>query len=121
LNQDVIHKNWFQRHWEWLVPTIVFCGVLPYYSMLYTNPSALHKVRAHKEASEFLGGPIETLFLVEGEVCYHTDENSVRMTIPIKGKTVKARMDIKAHNVNEESMHNVIAMRTKNLKNKLQL
>ena len=100
-------------------------GALKDYGTLYTNPSlyenALTKVREYKEASDFLGEPIGTLFLVEGEVRYFNDGNSVNMTIPIKGSITKGRMDVQANKVNNVWVYELIRVRTKNPKNSVDI
>ncbi len=128
MNESTHQKNWFQHHWKWLVPAIILLSLIPVlqsslggalkdYGTLYTNPSiyenALDIVRGHEEASNFLGTPIETLFLVEGEVQYFNDGNSVKMTIPIKGRKVKGRMDVEADKVNGKWVYALIRVRAK--------
>jgi hypothetical protein len=100
LNLEIHQKNWLQRHWKWLIPVIIVLSSIPIfqsslgsavkdYGTLYTNPSlyenALEIVKNDEAASNFLGKSIETLFLVEGEVHYFNNGNSVKMTLPIKG------------------------------------
>lgn len=128
MSRQDYRKNWFQRHWKWLMPAIIIVfsipvfqssldGALKDYGTLYANPTlyenALNKVREHEEASEFLGTPIETGFLVEGEVRYSNNGNSVKMAIPIKGSKIKARMDVEANKVNGEWVYKLIRIRTK--------
>jgi len=128
MNDFSYQENWFQRHWKWLVPVIILLSAIPVlqstlgdaikdYGTLYSNPSlyenALTKVRQHKKASDFLGDPIETLFLVEGEVRYFNDGNSVIMTIPIKGSKIKGRMDIEANKLDDNWVYSLIRVRTK--------
>jgi hypothetical protein len=136
LNHYPHQKNWFQRHWKWLVPVIIVLvtipvftsslgGALKDYGRLYTNPSlyenALTKVKEHKKATDILGEPIETGFLFEGEVRYYNMGNSVKMVIPIKGSNLNAKMDIEAHKINGEWVYTRIRVRTKNPKNSVNI
>ena len=134
MNEFAHQKNWFQRHWKWLVPAILLLSAVPVlqstlggalmdYGTLYMNPelyeNALTKVREHKKATDILGEPIETLFLVEGEVRYFNDGNLVNMTIPIKGSITKGRMDVQANKLNDEWVYSLIRVRTKKPKNSI--
>ncbi len=125
-------KNWLQIYGRWFVPILIVALIMIFISSpmgnaakdfgsLYLNPSiyqdALAKVRQHKEASELLGKPIETLFLMEGEVQYYDNRNVVKMTIPIKGSKAKGRMDIEANKINNNWVYERIRVRVKNPKN----
>ena len=136
MNHYPNHKNWFQRHWKWLAPLVIMLlsipvfqsslgGALKDYGTLYTNPSiyenALTQVREYKEASDFLGIPIEVSFLVEGEIRYLNNGNSATMTIPIKGSNTNAKMDVKADKVNGEWVYKLIRIRTKKPKTKIDI
>lgn len=91
--------DWFQRNWKWALP--VGCGFLLLASVgslvalfafvfgmmknsgAYTE--ALDRARAHPEAVEALGLPIEPGFFVTGDVHFSGTTGRADLAIPVSG------------------------------------
>ena len=108
-------KNWWKRHWKWLVPvsgvfllfiTIFFSSgmgsvttdLVQAYAdeTLYTN--ALKKAKLDDRVTELLGDiePIDKLAILEGQVKYANNNEKVQSSIRIIGDKGRGMMDISA-------------------------
>ncbi|MCX2680268.1 cytochrome c oxidase assembly factor Coa1 family protein [Galbibacter sp. EGI 63066] len=132
-NELIEQKSWWKRNWKWFTPVcaIILITVIIFFSSgmggittdlaqayadteLYEN--ALEKVRSDQKATELLGeiAPVDKLTILEGEVNYSNNNQTVNSTIRIKGTKGKARMDISADWENNKWNYKKINIRIKN-------
>ena len=131
-NELIEQKSWWKRNWKWFVSV---CGILliiisvfissgmgrigadlaQAYSDTELYENALDKAKSDQKVTELLGEiePIDKLAILEGEVHYTNDNQTVNSTIRIKGEKGKARMDIIADRINNEWKYKKINVRIK--------
>jgi|JI6StandDraft_1071083.scaffolds.fasta_scaffold11779_5 hypothetical protein len=130
MNNDLITKrSWFKTNWKWLLP-VLFLGIvvisklstdgnLTDFTKAYTDKSlfnnALKKVKTNERAIEILGNiePIDDLAILEGDIKYSNDYNSVNASIRIKGDKAKGKMDISAEKINSIWIYKKLSVRIK--------
>jgi hypothetical protein len=131
-NELIQEKSWLKRNWKWLLPIcgIILISIVVFFSSgmggittdiaqaysdtdLYEN--ALEKVKSDKRVIEILGEiePIDKLSILEGEVHYTNENQTVNSSIRLKGTKGKARMDIIANKINNEWVYKKINVRIK--------
>ncbi|MGS2760630.1 cytochrome c oxidase assembly factor Coa1 family protein [Sinomicrobium sp. M5D2P9] len=132
-NQLIEHKSWWKRNWKWLAPAcgMALIAIYIFFSSgasgvtsdivqayndtdLYEN--ALKKAASDPRVKDLLGEmePIDKMAIIEGQVQYGNNNNTVHSTIRINGSKGKARMDISANKVNNEWSYSKITIRIKN-------
>ena len=130
-NELIKQKSWWKRNWKWLVPVsgilliiaiLISSGMagigndlVKAYSDTELYENALKKVKANQKVTELLGEiePIDKLAILEGEVHYTNDNQTISSTIRIKGVKGKARMDIISDRINNEWKYKKINVRIK--------
>lgn len=139
-NELIKHKNWWNRNWKWFVPLsgllLVMISIFISSGMgqiganlakaysdkeLYEN--ALNRVKSDQKVIELLGEiePIDKFAILEGEVQYSNDDQTVNSTIRIKGVKGKARMYILADRMSNEWQYKKINIRIKSPPEKKQM
>ncbi|TXE20203.1 hypothetical protein ES731_06750 [Psychroflexus gondwanensis] len=132
-NELIEQKSWWKRNWKWLVPVsgIIMISLAIFFSsgmdgigadlaQAYTDTelykNALEKVKSDQKANELLGKiePIDKLAILEGEVHYTNENQTVNSTIRLKGTKGKAKLDISADRINNEWNYTKINVRIKN-------
>ena len=131
-NELVKRKSWWKRNWKWFVTIvgIVLITVIFFSSgigkittdlarayadtELYEN--ALETVNSDERVIELLGEieRIDKMAILEGQVDYSNENQTVNSTVRIVGTKGKARMDILADKVNGEWNYSKITVRIKN-------
>ena len=132
-NEMIEQKSWWKRNWKWFVPlsgiSLIIISVFISFGMggigadlaqaysdteLYEN--ALEKAKSEQKVIELLGEiePIDKLAILEGEVHFTNNNQTVNSSIRLKGTKGKARMDITADKINNEWNYIVINIRIKN-------
>ncbi|TXE10752.1 hypothetical protein ES711_02260 [Gelidibacter salicanalis] len=131
MNNDLItNKNWWQRHKRWFVPTLgIVCLVIGLLissglgaigsdvTRAYTDPAlyedALTQVKLHPEVTKLLGtiAPIDKFAILEGQIQYTNDDQTVNSTVRINGSKGKAKLDISADRVQNEWNYKTIRVR----------
>lgn len=138
-NELIKQKSWWKRNWKWVVPVsgiilisfaIFFSsgmgGIATDLAQAYADTElykeALEKAKSDERVQELLGEiePIDKLAILEGEVHYTNNHQTVNSTIRLKGTKGKARMDITADRINDEWNYNKINIRIKNPPDKKQ-
>ncbi|MFH6768802.1 cytochrome c oxidase assembly factor Coa1 family protein [Gaetbulibacter aquiaggeris] len=130
-NELIKQKSWWNRNWKWFVPVSVILLILAVlissgmggigadlakaYSDTELYENALNRVKSDQKVIKLLGDiePIDKLAILEGEVQYTNDNQTVNSTIRIKGVKGKARMDIIADRINNEWEYKKINVRIK--------
>ncbi len=124
------HKNWFSRNWKWAFPSItvvLFITVFFYftgdatfrYGAAHLQPGLIEE--AHDMASknemviQKLGtiGEYNFLRLIEGEVRYSDNDNTVHVSVNLLGSKKKGKLDILAHKKEGVWKYQKIAVRIK--------
>ncbi len=131
MNNDFItHKNWWQRHKRWFLPSLgILCLVIGMVlssglgaigsdvTRAYTDPElyddALNQVKLNTAVTKVLGDiePIDRFAILEGQIHYSNDGQTVNSTIRITGSKGKAKMDLKADRVHNEWRYTTIKVR----------
>lgn len=132
-NALIKQKSWWKRNWKWFVP---LCGIVliiisvfiasgmgsmgtdlaQAYSDTELYENAVEKVKSNHKVTQLLGKiePIDKLAILEGEVHYTNNNQTVKSSIRLKGTKGKARMDITAVQINNEWEYKIINVRIKN-------
>lgn len=125
-------KNYWQHHWRWIIPsTLLFIiivlispigNALTDIARVYTDASiyenALDNVKANDEAIGILGtvAPIDKFAIIEGAVSYSNNNETVKITVRIKGSKNKGKLDIIANKLNGDWAYELIQIRLKDPK-----
>lgn len=131
-NDLIKQRSWFQRNWKLVVPisivailgtTLFFsltAGHLGDFGKAYSDPllfqGALEKAKENEEVKTVLGviEPISKMAILEGDVNYTNQGNSVQFTVRIEGKNGKAFMDGIAERITDSWKYKKITIRIKN-------
>ncbi|QXP59004.1 cytochrome c oxidase assembly factor Coa1 family protein [Olleya sp. HaHaR_3_96] len=132
-NELIKHKSWWNRNWKWFVPvsgilliiisvfiSFGMSGIVSDLTQAYSDTElyekALEKVKSDQKVTELLGeiAPIDNLAILEGDIYYTNNNQTVNSTIRLKGTKGKARMDITADKINNAWEYKIINVRIKN-------
>jgi len=130
MNELILEKSWWKRNWKWFIPSVTVLSTLAIILSLFASPipdiakayadnsiheNALLKARKNQQIIETLGvlEPIDKMAIFEGFVLYSNNNNTVNLTIRVKGTKGKGKMDITANKVNENWSYQKIAIRIK--------
>ncbi|MBF0694370.1 MAG: hypothetical protein IR153_04865 [Flavobacterium sp.] len=115
--------------WKWIasIVAVLVLGILVYsinttasitdFAQAYNDQqlfnNALEKANQNDEVKTSFGQlqPIDKLAILEGNVVYQNDGNTVVATIRISGSTSKGKMDIEAHKTGEVWHYDKITLR----------
>jgi hypothetical protein len=139
-NELIIKKSWWNRNWRWFLPTLILFlllfgfvlssaidGNITDIAQAYSDNSlyekAIEKAKTNKRVLEVIGEiePIDKLAIIEGNVIYSNDNNSVALSIRIKGNIGKGKMDISAKKKGTIWEYKTINIRIKNPKEEIQI
>ena len=115
MNELIEHKSWWSRNWKWFIPliTVLLIGMIiistskvgesisditKAYADVSIYENAIEKAQQNEQVKELLGElkPIGNMAIVEGSVIYSSNNNSVDMSLRIKGSKGKGKIDISA-------------------------
>ena len=134
-NELVERESWRKRNWKWSVPaTILFIFIFGLF--LNSNSSqdisdivqtyndnslyekAIEKANSNKRITQTIGiiQPIDKLAIVEGNAVYSNNNNSVSLSIRIKGTKGNGKLDITADKIGTVWKYKKIIVRNKNTK-----
>ena len=129
MNEQSAKRNIWQRHWKWLMPLVIIILIIFMVSPIgnsitdiakaYSDSSiyvdAFEKAKSNKQVIEILGTvePIDKFAIIEGHVAYSNNNNSVNITVRIKGSKGKGKFDIAANKVNGTWEYQVLKIRIK--------
>jgi hypothetical protein len=130
MNELILEKSWWKRNWKWFIPSVIVLSTFAIILSLFASPipdiakayadnsiheNALVKARQNQQVTETLGvlEPIDKMAIFEGFVLYSNNNNTVNLTIRVKGTKGKGKMDITANKVNENWSYQKIAIRIK--------
>lgn len=137
-NDLIVKEGWLKRNWKWSVTaTIVFIFIL---GLLLTSNSqenitdivqayadnslyekAIAKANSNKRILQTIGiiQPIDKLAILEGNAVYTNNNNSVELSVRIKGDKGNGKLDITADKVGKEWKYKKIIVRNKNPKEEI--
>lgn len=139
INEIRSEKNWWKRNWMWLVPftAIALFSIVFFFSsenknitafaQAYTDAAlfenALEKAKKNERVIQVLGDlePIDKLAIVEGVVEYSDDNNSVDISVRVKGTKGKGKMDVSADRDGGKWKYKKIDIRIKELKETIEI
>ena len=115
MNELIVYKSWWSRHWKWLVPlAIVIIAGIGIIGSSKVGENTTHIIKAYTEASLHenaiaiaqnnnevmvaLGKiePIDKFALLEGGVRYSNNYESAELHVRIKGDKGRGKIDIYA-------------------------
>lgn len=132
-NSLIEKENWLTRNWKWFLPSTLFSILL--IVLLFTSTSkeniiditqayadnllfeeAIKKVNEDSKTIENIGKiePIDKLAILEGNIVYSNNHNTVNASIRINGTKKKGKLDIFATRKGAEWEYQKISIRTKN-------
>jgi hypothetical protein len=134
MNNDAIDSNsWAKRNWKWLIPTTITILFLTFYTIIpvlnngapqiikaYSDPTVFEKAIEIANASSKVKTTIGTieaidkLAILEGNIVYSNNYNSIASTIRIKGNCNHAKMDFLAYKKENEWIFKKLTVRSKN-------
>ncbi len=137
-NDLVENDNWLKRNWKWSVATsIVFIFII---GLLFTSNSpknlidivqayndnslyqkAIEKSNCNKRILQTIGiiQPIDKLAILEGNAVYSNNNNTVELSVRIKGNNGNGKLDIMAQKFGTEWKYKKITVRNKNPKEEI--
>jgi len=130
MNELILEKSWWKRNRKWFIPSVFLIGTLVTILTIFSSPisdiakaysdtsiyeNALEKAQQNQQVIETLGilEPIDKMAIIEGYVQYSNNNNTVDLTIRVKGTKGKGKMDIRANKVNENWSYQKIVIRIK--------
>lgn len=134
----VERKSWLKRNWKWSVPaTILFIFILGLFLtsnspkdisdiiQIYNDNSiyekAIEKANSDERITQTLGTiqPIDKLAILEGNAVYSNDNNSVSLSVRIKGSKGNGKLDISADKIGMAWKYKKIIVRNKKTKEEI--
>ena len=132
MNELIKDKSWWSRNWKWFIPliTVLLIGMITIstskvgesisditkaYADVSIYENAIEKAQQNEQVKELLGElkPIGNMAIVEGSVIYSNNNNSVDMSLRIKGSKGRGKIDISADRNESEWNYKKINIRIK--------
>ncbi|MBP2832404.1 hypothetical protein J8281_09425 [Aquimarina sp. U1-2] len=124
------HKNWFSQNRKWAFPVatiVLFITIFFYftgdatfrYGAVHLQPGLIEEARNMASKNEMVIEKLGTLRnynflrLIEGEVRYSDDDNTVHISVNLLGSKKKGKLDILAHKKQGSWEYQNIAVRIK--------
>lgn len=142
MSNELINKqSWWKRNWKWFLPTFILffslasglllslnidkniTDIAQVYSDNLLYEKAIEKANMNKRVLEVIGEiePIDKLAILEGNTIYTNNQNSVELSIRIKGNKGKGKLDISAKKNGTEWDYKKINIRIKDPKEEIQI
>ncbi|WP_309609010.1 cytochrome c oxidase assembly factor Coa1 family protein [Flavobacterium sp.] len=140
-NELIVEKSWWKRNWKWFLPTFLLIflflfGLILSSSMdgnvmdiaqAYSDNSlyekAIEKAKTNQRVIQVIGEiePIDKLAILEGNAVYSNNNNSVELSVRLKGNKGKGKMDISAVKDRKGWKYKKINIRIKEPKEEIQI
>jgi hypothetical protein len=140
-NELIVNKNWWNSNWKWFLPTSLILFLLLFgfilsssidenitdIALAYSDNSlyekAIEKAETNERVLKIIGKiePIDKLAIFEGNAVYSNNNNSVALSIRIKGNKGKGKMDILAEKNGTVWEYKKINIRIKDPKEEIQI
>nr|WP_315172812.1 cytochrome c oxidase assembly factor Coa1 family protein [uncultured Flavobacterium sp.] len=134
MNNDVIDSDsWTKRNWKWLLPVTISILFLTFYTIIpVLNNEAPEIIKAYSDTTIFekaieiantnskvkttIGTieAIDKLAILEGNIVYSNNYNSIASTIRVKSNRNHAKMDFIANKKGNEWIFQKLTVRCKN-------
>jgi hypothetical protein len=139
-NELILRNNFFKRNYKWLLPVIILLvllftlllrsisvGEITTISHAYNEDSlfekAIEKANKNVKSQNTIGyiKNIDQLAILEGNIIYSNNNNSVQLSVRIKGTKGNGKLDISANKKGKEWDYKKIAIRTRNPKQEIKI
>lgn len=137
-NELITEKNRWNKNWKWFIPFsgfILICiliisgldGNVSDFAQAYSDTTlcqnAIDKANQNETVLETLGKlePIDRLAILEGNVKFSNNNTFVEITVRVKGKKEKAKMDIVAEKEGSNWSYKNIKLRIKKTGHEIQV
>ena len=139
-NELILHNNFFKRNYKWLLPLIILLvllftlllhsisvGEITTISHAYNEDSlfekAIEKANKNVKSQNTIGyiKTIDQLAILEGNIVYSNNNNSVQLSVRIKGTKGNGKLDISANKKGKEWDYKKISIRTRNPKQEIKI
>lgn len=140
-NELIVERSWWKKNWKWFLPTFVLIFLLFFGLILSSNidgnvtdiaqaysdnslyEKAIEKAKTNQRVIEVIGEiePIDKLAILEGNAIYSNNNNSVELSVRVKGNKGKGKMDISADKNGKEWKYKKIKIRIKEPKEEIQI
>jgi hypothetical protein len=140
-NELIVKQTWWKKNWKWFLPTSIIMSLFIFYLSLsliidgnvtdiaqaYTDNNlyekAIEKSKTNKRVLEVIGEiePIDKLAILEGNTIYSNNNNSVELSVRVKGNKGKGKMDISAEKNGNDWEYKKINIRIKEPKEVIQI
>jgi hypothetical protein len=140
-NELIVEKSWWGKNWKWFLPTLTLIFSLLFWLILslsfdgnvtdiaqaYSDNSlyekAIEKAKTNQRVLEVMGEiePIDKLAILEGNAIYSNNNNSVELSVRVKGSKGKGKMDISADKSGAKWKYKKITIRIKEPKEEIQI
>ena len=137
----IIEKSLWKRNWKWFLPSfisilLILLGIIfssnidgnitdiaHAYSDNLLYEKTIEKVKTNQRIIQVIGEiePIDKLAILEGNVIYSNNNNSVKLSVRIKGSKGKGKMDVSAYKNGNKWKFKKINIRIKNSKEEIQI
>jgi len=138
MNELITKKSRWNTHWKWLIPLLVLfsgiliilasagneiSGVVAVYAESEIYENALEIARENQEVKQKLGDlePIDFFAIAEGVVKYSNDNNSIAISVRVKGSKEKGKLDISADKKENKWEYNRIQIRIRKPKETIKI
>jgi hypothetical protein len=138
-NELITEKSWWNKNWKWFLPALLFLllfgfllsssidGNITDIAQAYSDNSlyekAIDKAKTNKRVLQVIGEieQIDQLAILEGNAIYSNNNNSVTLSIRVKGNKGKGKMDISAERNGTAWNYKKINIRIKEPKEEIQI
>lgn len=139
-NELILRNNFFKRNYKWLLPLIILLvllftfllqsisvGEITTISHAYNEDSlfekAIEKANKNVKSQNTIGyiKTIDQLAILEGNIVYSNNNNSVQLSVRIKGTKGNGKLDISANKKGKEWDYKKISIRTRNPKQEIKI
>jgi hypothetical protein len=139
-NELILRNNFFKRNYKWLLPVIILLvllftlllrsisvGEITTISHAYNEDSlfekAIEKANKNVKSQNTIGyiKNIDQLAILEGNIIYSNNNNSVQLSVRIKGTKGNGKLDISANKKGKEWDYKKIEIRTRNPKQEIKI
>ncbi|MFB9077678.1 cytochrome c oxidase assembly factor Coa1 family protein [Flavobacterium procerum] len=137
-NDLILKKSWLKKNWIWVVfslfsTMLLFCillnsnsknGVTDTFTALNENSlyeKAIESANINSAVLKTFGkiDPIDKLAILEGNTSYSNNNNSVVLSVRIKGLKNQGKLEVHANKTDSEWIYKKIYVHTKNPKGKI--
>jgi hypothetical protein len=140
-NELIVKRSWWTNNWKWFLPISILLFLFLFGFLLSSNiagdmtdiaksysdqslyEKAIESASYNKRVQELIGDiePIDQFAILEGNIIYSNNNNTVALSIRIKGSKGKGKMDIMAERNGTVWKYNKIIIRIKEPKEEIQI